>query len=365
MSEAALASVGLHFMLGLRPGAKLDARDQLLLRDLRPAGVILYKSNFRHDCPYDQWLASHRELIASIRDAVARQRLFIAVDHEGGRVCRTPPPITRFSYARDWQDRSGAVGAAMGTEFASLGVNLNFAPVLDIDSNPGNPVIGPRAFGSTAGTVVERALSFVREMENCGVRGCGKHFPGHGDTLVDSHYELPTVEATIGELRGRELQPFAAAIRAGIGMIMTSHILFRRLDDSVPATLSRRIVSDLLRREMGFQGVIVSDDIGMRSAHSLFGNPDSAVKFMAAGNDMLMICAHWGDTELARPLAQSIIEARDSGALESSFLEHSQERIETMLTMTAQPAVEALSEQVFLRHGLVGPQFSERTVEVT
>jgi beta-N-acetylhexosaminidase len=360
-----LESVGQHFMIGLRPAATLHPLDRQLLQDLRPAGVVLFKSNFSHDLPYREWLDGHARLIAAIREATGRERLMIAIDHEGGRVCRTPAPITRYAYARSWQDRCGEVGAAMGVELRSLGINLNFAPVLDIDSNPHNPVIGARSFGHTPETVAASACDFMDRMEANGVRACGKHFPGHGDTRVDSHRELPVIEATSETLRDRELKPFAAAIGRGIGMIMTAHIVFKALDDKLPATLSRRITQDLLRTELGFEGVIVSDDIGMHAVSAMFENPDAAVQFMAAGNDMLMICAHWTDTERARFLARAIIDARRSGSLDGRLLDRAQQRIHTMLDQTQQNSVRELPDGIFLRHAKAGPLYSEPTVEVT
>lgn len=364
MSNADFASVGDHFMVGLRPTTSLHPSDRDLLRDLRPAGVILYKSNFHHDLPYEEWLASHASLIAAVREETGRERLFIGIDHEGGRVCRTPPPITRYAYARSWGATAGAVGAAMGVELASLGMNLSFAPVLDIDSNPQNPVIGARSFDTTKDGVIAKALEFANQLEANGVRACGKHFPGHGDTQVDSHYELPVIEATLETLRGRELQPFVAAIAAGIGMIMTSHILFRAIDPDWPATLSRRITHDLLRTELGFEGVIVSDDIGMHAVSKLFDNPDAAMQFMTAGNDMMMICAHWADTERARPLAKRIVEGLRTGELDPRALERSKERVIAMLERTAQNDVRALSKDVFRRHVGAGALFSDETAEV-
>ncbi len=185
MIKKSIAAVGDHFLVGLRPTPVLHDVDRALLNDLRPAGVILFKSNFRHDLPYDAWLEIHARLIEDIRAATGRRRMFIAIDHEGGRVCRTPLPITRYAYAAQWADRAEAVGRAMGRELASLGLNLNFAPVLDIHTNPKNPVIGPRAFATTPEGVSAAALAFMRAMQAEKVVACGKHFPGHGDTSVD------------------------------------------------------------------------------------------------------------------------------------------------------------------------------------
>jgi len=364
MSDTDLASVGDHFIIGLRPTPTLHPLDRDLLRDLRPAGVILYKSNFRHDLPYDEWVSNHAKLIADVRETIGRDRIFIGIDHEGGRVCRTPPPITRYAYARSWGAKSGAIGAAMGVELASLGINLGFAPVLDIDSNPQNPVIGARSFDTTPEGVIAKASAFAKQLEAKGVRACGKHFPGHGDTQVDSHYELPVIDATLDELRGGELLPFKAAVAAGFGMIMTSHILFKAIDSVWPATLSREITHGLLREELGFEGVIVSDDISMRAVSALFDNADAAVQFITAGNDLMMICAHWADTERARPLARRIIEGLHAGELNSRDLDRSKARIATMLESTDQNEVYRLSQDVFDAHAQAGPLYSDHTAEV-
>ena len=364
MSDSLLSTVGDHFFIGLKPTSVLDDRDRALLRDLRPAGVILYKSNFRHDLPYREWLSIHRDLIAAIRDASQRDKQFIAIDHEGGRVCRTPAPITRFSYAARWAATAEQVGDAMGVELASLGCNLNFAPVLDIHSNPANPVIGERALGRSADDVIKAMLPFAKAMERRGVRACGKHFPGHGDTQVDSHHELPVIDLTLDQIKARELKPFAAAIDGGIGMMMTSHILYRKLDPNDPVTLSRSITHGLLREAMKFDGVIVSDDVGMRAMAGRLDAPDSGARFMAAGNDMLMICSHLIDTERARALAQSIINGIDSGKLDPAVLKASSQRVRAMLDSTAQNEVSELSGEVFARHRGAGTQFDAATVEV-
>jgi beta-N-acetylhexosaminidase len=364
MSDTDLSSVGDHFMIGLRPGVTLDERDRALLGDLRPGGVILYKSNFVHDAPYSQWLEIHAEFIESIRRAVGRDRLFIAIDHEGGRVCRTPPPITRYSYAARWAATARDVGECMGKELSSIGVNLNFAPVLDIDSNPANPVIGERAFGRTPEAVISAALPFIAGMESHGVRACGKHFPGHGDTKADSHSELPVLHLSLEQLAARELQPFVAAVRAGIAMIMTSHIMFTAIDKANPATLSRTLTHDLLRSKYGFDGVIVSDDVGMHAMDGLLEAPDAALRFMAAGNDMMMICSHWTDTERARAFARALIAGRAAGLLDEAALAKSQQRVRLMLSRTARNEVQALKDDDFARHRRAGALFSAATVEV-
>ncbi|HEX4025059.1 MAG TPA: glycoside hydrolase family 3 N-terminal domain-containing protein [Steroidobacteraceae bacterium] len=364
MAEAHISSVGDHFLVGLRPSVTLHERDQALLRELRPAGVILYKSNFLHDAPYHEWLQAHARLVADIRGAIGRERIFIAIDHEGGRVCRTPAPITRFSYAASWAQQAGAIGSAMGRELSSLGINLNFAPVLDIHSNPANPVIGPRAFGETSEQVIGAALAFMSGLQAQQVLACGKHFPGHGDTDSDSHHELPVLHQTLRALRERELEPFAAAIRAGIAMIMTGHIMLPAVDALAPVTLSYRFNQQLLREQLGFGGVIVSDDVGMRAVSGLFADPAAAPKLICAGADMLMISAHWTDTDRCRGFARALIAAQDEGSMPAERSAQSRARVQALLGRAAQPAVTALPAEVFEQHRHSGALFQAQTVEV-
>lgn len=364
MATPTLATVGDHFMLGLRPGTTLDERDRALLQDLRPAGVVLFKSNFLHDAPYAHWLAAHAALIGAVREAAGRDRMFIAIDHEGGRVCRTPAPMTRFGWAASWAGRAGEVGAAMGRELASLGINLNFAPVLDIDSNPDNPVIGPRAFGTTPDTVIAAALAFMSAMEAAGVRACGKHFPGHGDTRTDSHAALPVIDLPLAAIEQRELLPFAAAVDAGIGMMMTAHIVFPALDPHRPVTLSRAATHDLLRGHLGFEGVIVSDDCGMHAMDGLLDDPHAIVPFIDAGHDMMMLCAHWADTERMRGFAEALVRAANDGTLDERVLSASRARIRHLLDNTPMHGVQALDDAQLAHHRQAGALFAAETAEV-
>jgi beta-N-acetylhexosaminidase len=356
--------VGDHFLIGLEPSPVLTDHDRALLADLRPAGAILFKSNFRHDLPYEAWLQRHARLIADIRAAAGRERLFIAIDHEGGRVCRTPSPITRFAPASRWAQQSAAVGRAMGRELASLGINLTFAPVLDIHTNPQNPVIGERAFGSTAEAVTAAALPFIEAIESEKVIACGKHFPGHGDTSVDSHLGLPSQAASLKVLRTRELKPFAAAINASLSMIMTGHILYPAIDSELPVTLSRRFLTGVLRDELGFEGVAISDDIGMGAMKGFMESPESAVRLIHSGCDMIMVCAHFTGTGRARDFARAIIAAAEEGRLDAGLLARSRERVRHLLARAATNEVEPLPESVLRAHAGVAPLFDAETVEV-
>ena len=356
--------VGRHFIIGLQPTLTLSDHDRALLSELRPQGVILYKSNFDHDAPYEAWLATLSGLINDVRDVVGRDDLLIGIDHEGARVCRTPPPITRYTYPMRWADKAETVGAAMGRELKSLGVNLSFAPLLDVHSNPDNPVIGERAFSTDPEAAAKAAIAFMTGLEAQGVAACGKHFPGHGDTDLDSHKALPELRHSLETLRGRELIPFQRAIDAGLASIMTSHIMFPSLDPDWPATLSKPIIQGILREELGFEGLIMSDDIGMKAMDRFFDAPEAMVRFLNAGNDMVMICAFLTDTNRALGLAEAMVQARTSGAVSQNLLNAAAARIDHFARRMPQHSVEALGDDIFADHARAGPLFGGETVEV-
>lgn len=356
--------VGRHFIIGLQPTLSLSVHDRALLAAVRPQGVILYKSNFDHAASYEDWLASLASLISDVREVVGRDDLIIGIDHEGARVTRTPPPITRFDYPMRWADKAEAVGAAMGRELASLGVNLSFAPLLDVHSNPDNPVIGERAFSTEPEEAAASAIAFMKGLEAQGVAACGKHFPGHGDTDLDSHKALPELRHSLETLRGRELIPFKRAIEAGLPSIMTSHIMFPSLDADWPATLSKPIIQGILREELGFEGLVMSDDVGMKAMDKFFDDPQAMVRFLNAGNDMLMICAFLTDTTRALGFADAMVEAKATGELSDALIDSAAGRVMTFANRMPQHRVQALSAEVFERHAKVGPLFGGQTVEV-
>lgn len=359
-----LSAVGDLFLLGLRPTPRLAPEDRALLADLRPAGVILYKSNFRHDLPYEAWHAELTALLAEVRAAIGRPRLFVGIDHEGGRVCRTPAPITRFGYPRDYAGEARAVARAMGRELSSIGVNLSFAPLLDVHSNPENPVIGARAFGTTPEAVIAAAIPFAEGLRDAGVIACGKHFPGHGDTSVDSHLALPSLDHDLAALRARELVPFAAAARAKVPMLMTAHVLFPRIDPHAPATFSRALVAGLLRGELGYEGVVVSDDLGMGAVARAFDDPTSAVRLVDSGTDLLMVCAHFASTDRARGFAAALADALADGRLAEATVAAARARVLALLAETPQPVPALLDAATFAAHRAAGPLFEQATVEV-
>ncbi len=226
-------------------------------------------------------------------------RCLVAVDQEGGLVQRLRAPATRWPpmmshdaalHADHDVQLAQDVGMAIGQELRAVGFDIDFAPILDVHTNPANPIIGDRAFGTTAQAVSRRALAFARGLAAAGMLSCGKHFPGHGDTLTDSHLELPRIDHDWARLRSVELAPFVAAAAAELPMLMTAHVVFSALDATVPATLSRKVMTDLLRHEIGYRGVVVSDDLDMRAIAAHHGVGNAAIAAIRAGCDAILLC---------------------------------------------------------------------------
>ncbi|GAB3404501.1 glycoside hydrolase family 3 protein [Schumannella luteola] len=248
------------------------------------------------------------EQTRALTDAIraANPRAIIAIDEEGGDVTRlhaatgSPFPGNAVLGRLDDVALTGAVGAAVAGELAAAGVNLNFAPDVDVNSNPDNPVIGVRSFGADARLVARHSAAWIAAHEAAGVAVSAKHFPGHGDTAQDSHLALPVVDASREELDERELPPFAASIAAGARTIMSSHIVVPALDGpKTPATFSRAVLDDLLRSSLGFAGVVVSDALDMAGASGEVGIPRAAALALEAGCDLLCIGTRNTDEQLA------------------------------------------------------------------
>jgi beta-N-acetylhexosaminidase len=210
----------------------------------------------------------------------------------------------------------------------AVGISLDYAPVLDVHTNPRNPVIGDRALGDDPEVVARFGRAIIEEMQNAGLAACGKHFPGHGDTAADSHLELPIVEHPPDRLRAIEFAPFKAAIEARVAFIMTAHVLVPSIDEQNPATLSSRIVKHMLRDELGYQGVIVSDDLEMKAISERTDPGDAAVGAIAAGCDALLMCGKDNavDIGLHIQVLEALVHAIESGRLTVHQVEASLER---------------------------------------
>ena len=297
------------------------------------AGVCLFATNIASP---DQL----RGLTDAIR--VANQDAVIAIDEEGGDVTRlfqavgSPYPGAAILGRLDDLELTRELAERVGRQLRAVGVTLDFAPDADINSSDDNPVIGTRSFGADPELVARHTAAWVEGLQSTGVAASAKHFPGHGDTTSDSHLELPVIDLPLSALRTRELVPFAAAITAGASTIMTSHILLPQLDEQ-PATFSPRILGGLLREELGFEGVIVSDALDMRGASGVTGIPDAAVRALAAGCDLLCIGTSNTDAQLVE-IEAAVAAAVSDGRLPSSRLADALARVAALGAAGATPS---------------------------
>ncbi|WP_347563655.1 beta-N-acetylhexosaminidase [Pseudoflavonifractor sp. 524-17] len=262
--------------------------------------------------------------------------LFLCVDEEGGLVSRMPPEVADVPQALDFGQTGDStlcarLGRLLGAECAAFGLNVNCAPCLDIWSNPDNTVIGGRALGTDPAAVSRLGSALWEGITDRGVIPVAKHFPGHGDTAADSHVGLPVVEKSLEELRRQELLPFQTAIDRGIPAIMVAHIVETSLDGSCPASLSPKVVDGLLRREMGFQGVVFTDDLTMAAVADTYDMGTAAVLAVEAGCDVLLICS--GEANLTAAY-ESILAAVEEGRIPESRLDESVQRILTLKYQT-------------------------------
>jgi beta-N-acetylhexosaminidase len=305
MSPSALRrQVGQLLIAGFR-GEQIPVEIRSLAREFSLGGVILFGRN----------IVEPRQVAELCREAsqlTADVPAWVSVDQEGGRVARLKAPFTQWPPMATL-GRSGDVqlaerfARALAAELKAVGITLDFAPVLDVHTNPKNPVIGDRALAERADDVARLGSAIIRAMQTEGLAACGKHFPGHGDTSTDSHLELPLVEHPPERLREVEFVPFRAAIEAGVATIMTAHVLVPALDEQRPATLSKRIVTGLLREELRYNGVIVSDDLEMKALANDYKVPESAVLAIEAGCDALLICS--GDVDVQVEALEAIVHA--------------------------------------------------------
>jgi beta-N-acetylhexosaminidase len=272
-------------------------------------------------CLFAQNISSPEQLRA-LTDAImaANPDAIIAIDEEGGDVTRlfastgAPFPGNAVLGRLDDLDTTHDTAAAIGWSLRQVGCTVNFAPCVDVNSRSDNPVIGVRSFGGEAELVARHGRAWVAGLQSSGVAATAKHFPGHGDTSQDSHVSLPFVDRSHDELRSRELLPFGAAIEAGCRLVMTSHILLPQLDRSRPATMSRTLLQDLLRVELGFSGVVVSDALDMAGASGSVAMAEAAVAALRAGCDLLCLGTENTETQLTE-IERAVNDAVAEGAL--------------------------------------------------
>jgi beta-N-acetylhexosaminidase len=301
-------------------------------------GVVLYGRN-----------VADRDQLASLTAGLHAERpgLLIAIDEEGGDVTRLEAK-TGSSYPGNLA--LGAAGdprlthdvaAAMGAELAATGIDLDFAPDADVNSNPSNPVIGARAFGSDATIVSAHTSAWIEGLQSAGVAACAKHFPGHGDTSVDSHLALPVVTE---DPHQRALAPFRAAIASGVRAIMSAHILVPSIDD-VPGTISRRIMTDLLREELHFRGLAITDGLEMRGLSDEYGVAGGAVRALIAGCDALCIGGGLADEDVVAEVSAAIVGAVNDGRLSEERLAEAAGRIDHLAAWRSQEIHTAVADR--------------------
>lgn len=313
--------VGQLFMIGFE-GTTVTKELASSITEWKPGGVILFARNL-------ETTAQIVELTNDLHRLSPDSPLLISIDQEGGRVSRLPTEFTIFPPGQlvgdcNSSELAYAAAATTAAELRAVGINMNMAPVLDVNSNPQNPIIGDRAFGTTPAKVCEMALATMAGLQDNKIVACGKHFPGHGDTMTDSHKELPVVAASLERLHEIEWPPFRYVIEHGIVTLMTAHVLYQALDPKLPATLSPRIITTLLRDEMKFGGVVLTDDLEMHAIVDHYGVGEAAVRAFLAGCDVLLICKDRGREIEA---IQAVEKAVTDGTISRMRLEMSLARL--------------------------------------
>jgi beta-N-acetylhexosaminidase len=302
-----------QFLIGSMPGTSVPVELRSVAREFDLGGVILFSRNI--EAP-EQVI----ELAAESEALGRTERAWVSVDQEGGRVARLKAPFTKWPpmatlgrAGKDGERLAEGFAKALAEELVAVGITLDYAPVLDIHTNPKNPVIGDRALAERAEDVAKLGRVIIRALQGAGLAACGKHFPGHGDTSTDSHFELPLVEHAPDRLRAIEFEPFRAAIAEQVAFIMTAHVLVPSFDETRPASLSSEIVQALLREELKFDGVILSDDLEMKAVSAKYDVPYAAVEAIRAGCDGILICS--GDVDLQGRTLEALVHAVESGKI--------------------------------------------------
>ncbi len=318
--------IGSLMMMGIE-GEALTEDEKKFIVDNEISGVVLFARN----CKEPQQLHSLCSEIQSLRRrTTTKAPLFIGIDMEGGRVHRLKEPFTQWPAAGllgqlDHSVLTFQFALMMGLELKAAGINLNFAPCADILTNPKNQVIGDRSLGADPESVAKHASALVRGYFKSQVLSCAKHFPGHGNTLLDSHFDLPEeTETTLEQLESAELTPFKRAAKARCDLIMTSHIVFPRIDAERPVTFSNLFLNKILRESMRFRGLVVTDDLDMQALTKHYDRSEIPVLALLAGVDLLLYC----NDPTSPPLAlEAVVEAVVQGRLERSTLEERAKRI--------------------------------------
>lgn len=305
-------------------GHEVPAEVRSLAREFDLGGVIFFARNVESP-------EQVADLSRQSQALAAELPLWVSVDQEGGRVARLkrpftewPPMITLGRSGPESDRLAERFATALAAELHAVGISLDYTPVLDVHTNPKNPVIGDRALADRAEDVARIGTIIIRTLQQAGIAACGKHFPGHGDTAADSHHELPLLDHPPDRLEAVELVPFRAAIAAGVASIMTAHILIPSLDEERPATLSPAIVDGLLKQRLGYGGLVLSDDLEMKAISGRYGHSDATVQAIAAGCDAVLMCAPKPEEQMAA--LEAIVHAVEKGRLPLKRIEDAMKR---------------------------------------
>ena len=296
-------------------------------------GVILFSRNFESA---EQFAA----LLTAIKREAGRP-LLTCIDQEGGRVRRLRggpfsevPPMRALGRHGD-EAMARAVGRVLARELRAVNIDLDFAPVVDVDTNPDNPVIGDRSFSSDPEVVARLGAALIEGLQGEGVAACAKHFPGHGDTLQDSHVDLPCLPHPMERLEAVELLPFRR-VAPLVASIMTAHVVFEALDPDRPATLSRPVLHGILRERIGYEGVVISDDLEMKAISDHFGLEEAVIEGVRAGVDLFLVCHH---EEVQARAIEILVDAVRRGAVPESRIAEAGRRIDRLVERYVRPPV--------------------------
>lgn len=308
--------IGQLVLVGLE-GTAIDETSRKLVKDHHVGGFILFKDNIES-------VEQSVKLLNDLKEANAANPvpLWLSIDEEGGRVTRFPEEYVKLPSSGKVGSKGDLaltkrVGGLIAQKVAGFGLNMVFAPVLDIHSNPNNPVIGDRSFGTTAETVTKHGIASMKGIQEKGVVPVVKHFPGHGDTSVDSHLGLPVVEHDLKRLHEMELVPFQQAINEGADVVMVAHLLMKSIDPDTPSSYSKPVINDLLREEMGFKGVVITDDMTMGAISGSTDVGEASVKSVVAGSNMVLIGHEYA---LEEAVIQALTKAVRSGVIPEEML---------------------------------------------
>jgi beta-N-acetylhexosaminidase len=317
------------FTVGFAGKAPTGELRDLLARGV--GGVVLFARNIGSP---EEVLELNREL-----KRAANRALLLAVDQEGGRVARlrsgfTELPAMRAVGGTGDVSLARELGALMGRELRAVGFDMNYAPVLDVDTNPDNPVIGTRSFGRDAARVSDLGVALAAGLQSAGVAACAKHFPGHGDTSQDSHLELPRLPHPWSRLEEVELAPFRAAAHTDIAAFMTAHVIFEAVDGQYPATMSRAVIRGILREKLGYDGLVLSDDVEMRAIADNYGVEEAVLRGLHAGVDHFLVCH---TAALAQRAIEAVVRAIERGEVGLDVLDAATRRFDRVCARFEKP----------------------------